>query len=265
MDAFQKALDEGEARVRRVPVMLIGQERAGKTSLKKSLKGDKFDPDEARTRGVDIDPSLFKVTTDMWKAGTAGSSDEDIADAVSFEFHAAKLTLKHLKAANESAGWTSLSEYDDALEEKSATSPEEEHSNSEGKTREEKSTMDNASKAPEPKAEGSIQGISKAQGSLIDAPAESDDRLGNEAREELETHQVKAEMPDEIAKLIATLLQKKEAVEEDEEAVYCTLWDFAGQSVFYATHSLFLTRRAIYLLVNDLSKPPHQEADLKSS
>ena len=32
------------------------------------------------------------------------------------------------------------------------------------------------------------------------------------------------------------------------------LWDFAGQHVFYTTHQTFLTSRAIYLLVIDLSQ-----------
>ena len=39
LEAYKKALADGETSVRRVPIMLIGQDRAGKTSLKKSLKG----------------------------------------------------------------------------------------------------------------------------------------------------------------------------------------------------------------------------------
>ena len=34
----------------------------------------------------------------------------------------------------------------------------------------------------------------------------------------------------------------------------CTVWDFAGQKEFYATHQTFLTNSAIYLLTADLSK-----------
>ncbi|KAK3602249.1 hypothetical protein CHS0354_034485 [Potamilus streckersoni] len=33
-----------------------------------------------------------------------------------------------------------------------------------------------------------------------------------------------------------------------------TIWDFAGQYAFYTTHQTFLTRRAIYLLVSDVSQ-----------
>jgi hypothetical protein len=33
-----------------------------------------------------------------------------------------------------------------------------------------------------------------------------------------------------------------------------SLWDFGGQYVFYTTHQVFLTNRAVYLLVLDLSQ-----------
>ena len=45
-----------------------------------------------------------------------------------------------------------------------------------------------------------------------------------------------------------------------DEEVHAVLWDFAGQSVYYTTHPIFLTPRAIYLLAYDLSKNPHEKA-----
>ena len=47
--------------------MLIGQDRAGKTSLKKSLIGLPFDPKENSTEGIEVDPSIFQVHTDEVK------------------------------------------------------------------------------------------------------------------------------------------------------------------------------------------------------
>ena len=47
--------------------MLIGQDRAGKTSLKKSLLGLPFDPDEDSTDGIEVDPSKFEVCIDKVK------------------------------------------------------------------------------------------------------------------------------------------------------------------------------------------------------
>lgn len=64
MEAYKKALADGKTITRRVPIMLIGQDRAGKTSLKKSLRGICFDPHEDSTIGIDVDPSHFKVSTE---------------------------------------------------------------------------------------------------------------------------------------------------------------------------------------------------------
>lgn len=47
--------------------MLIGQDRAGKTSLKKSLLGLPFDPEEESTTGIEIDPSKFEINIDQVK------------------------------------------------------------------------------------------------------------------------------------------------------------------------------------------------------
>ena len=47
--------------------MLIGQDRAGKTSLKKSLIGLPFNPIEESTEGIEVDPSVFQVDIDEVK------------------------------------------------------------------------------------------------------------------------------------------------------------------------------------------------------
>lgn len=39
-----------------------------------------------------------------------------------------------------------------------------------------------------------------------------------------------------------------------EKTGFISMWDFAGQFIFYATHQVFLTPRAVYILVVDLSK-----------
>ena len=49
-------------------VLLIGQDRAGKTSLKKSLLGLPFDPREESTDGIAIDPSKFEIEVDHIKS-----------------------------------------------------------------------------------------------------------------------------------------------------------------------------------------------------
>ena len=57
----------GKVKIYRTRIMLIGQDRAGKTSLKKSLLGLPFDPKEQSTVGIEIDPSKLEVDIDQVK------------------------------------------------------------------------------------------------------------------------------------------------------------------------------------------------------
>ena len=67
--AYEKALTGGKACIKRIPEMLIGQERTGKTSLKKSLKGENFNEEEESTVGIDTDSLYFIVSTEILKSG----------------------------------------------------------------------------------------------------------------------------------------------------------------------------------------------------
>ena len=62
--AFQKAMKSGKVKVYRGRIMLLGQDRAGKTSLKKSLLGLPFDPEEESTVGVEVDRSKCELEVD---------------------------------------------------------------------------------------------------------------------------------------------------------------------------------------------------------
>ena len=76
--------------------------------------------------------------------------------------------------------------------------------------------------------------------------------------EEAATKEAGLEVPDEIAALVENLLQPEEAEGEGKEGLYSVLWDFGGQSVYYTTHPLFLTTRAIYLLAYNLNQDPDE-------
>ena len=88
--AYQSALKDGAVNVYRGRVLLIGQDRAGKTSLKKSLIGLPFNPKEKNTDGIEVDPSKFQLDVDEvrnWqpiderKQGLLGCS-KDVAQVV---------------------------------------------------------------------------------------------------------------------------------------------------------------------------------------
>ena len=67
--------------------------------------------------------------------------------------------------------------------------------------------------------------------------------------------------PDHVTKHVHQLLKYvrgkhgKSDIIEGESVVSMDVWDFAGQQLYYASHPLFLSSRALYILVHNLSKP----------
>ena len=71
--------------------------------------------------------------------------------------------------------------------------------------------------------------------------------------------------PDEITKRAEELIkyvkgEKRAKVVTKKSVSSIDLWDFAGQQLYYASHPVFLTSRAIYILVCNLSKSLHDTA-----
>ena len=226
--------------------MIVGQDRSGKTSLKKSLKGEKFDPDEDSTDGIDVDPTLFRPTTDVLRAKESGETLEDakpilskkISDALAREMR------RHLKGENSDHN-------SDFFEEKSESFD----------TKRNVSTSLDASAGAELDAgiqhagtsllETNSANVSSSRLAGLDATKlvskPASDSKSNALATNLEG--VIDSVPEEIMRL-ALNQEDNEKPEDDMEFI---LWDFAGQSVFYTTHGLFLSRIAIYILTHDLS------------
>ena len=208
--------------------MLIGQDRSGKTSLKRSLRGEPFNPDEESTVGIDVDPSHFKVSTEIWKIGEK-AEERNSETSISYEYHAARATVQRLK------------------EKQMAPNPED--------------------RVPETKQSESIPVVDEVPASptgytVVGTSVRSDrsDGTSNDpesvqaSRYSVQDVSIPKDIETEIVKRL-----KNDGKVEDED-VHSVLWDFAGQSVYYTTHPLFLTPRAIYLLVNDLSQNPLEKA-----
>jgi len=66
--------------------------------------------------------------------------------------------------------------------------------------------------------------------------------------------------PDDVTKHVHQLLEYvrgkhvESGITKGESVVSMDVWDFAGQHLYYASHPLFLSSRAIYVLVHNLSK-----------
>ena len=215
--------------------MLIGQDRAGKTSLKKSLRGICFDPEEDSTVGIDVDPSHFKVSTETWRTGETGN-DQTSDTAISFDYRTARWVV-------------------DSLMDKSSRTLVERVTDESGST-----FVSEITEMPTPTASsGDAENILTSRDAALtlgrDVTNASPD---SSERKQEDGHLYTPHVPEEVASVTETLLQSDR--EDDREDIYSTLWDFAGQSVYYVTHPLFLTARAIYCLVYDLSLNPHDTA-----
>ena len=225
--------------------MLVGQDRSGKTSLKKSLKGICFNPEEESTVGIDLDRYHFQVTTEMWTTGKKNEEGDVDKEAISFEENVARLaanTLKKIQTVSEfrrehiaDKGDYDLEETDGLLEAipgDKTVGPEEIES-----TEDRLSTKHNSGESFKAVGEAPDQ---KPEENLLYPTPEQESEF------------------QEIAARIERKLKLEE--EKEDEDIYSILWDFAGQSVYYVTHPLFLTARAIYFLVYDLSQNPDEKA-----
>ena len=251
MEVYNNALAEGKTLVKRLSLMVIGQVEAGKTSLKKSLKGIYFNPDEESTVGIDVDPSHFKLTKEIWKVGGKDQEANSVM-AISFEHQAARFMANKLKerekdSEKKRAHVTSDKSYGNVwFESAIAVVPTmtEAPLREPSKNPDQIQTLENSA-GPSPPSEDSPGPSPASEDSSWPIP--DDTTTVTPPEQEFE----------EIAALAETLLQDEGLENED---VYSMLWDFAGQSVYYVTHVLFLTGKAIYLLVYDLSQNPHDTA-----
>ena len=179
--------------------MIIGQERTGKTSLKRSLKGELLDPDEGSTVGIEVDPSYFNISTDVWRIGKK-SKDTEQEPKFSFEHQAAQWILENFQ--KESTVFSNSEESSHSRMEPSLEEPKE----------------------------------------ISEKPITSGFCTSKE----------------DVAALVQRLLENDN---ENEDDVYSIIWDFGGQSVYYDIHPIFLTEKAIYILVCDLSRDPYQKGN----
>ena len=93
--AFQNAMKSGKVKVYRGRIMLLGQDRAGKTSLKNSLLGLPFDPEEESTVGVEVDRMKCELVVD--EVQNWMPSERKKREMSEFEEEIARLIVKDLR------------------------------------------------------------------------------------------------------------------------------------------------------------------------
>ena len=240
--------------------MIIGQARTGKTSLKKSLRGELFNPNEGSTEGIETDPSYFKVTTDIWRTGS-NSEDTETEPEFLLDRQVAQNIAKGLKEKErlgdprKSKTKQSVKDFKEVGRSEANSLPTERSLES-GSNRikpllQDSKVVENA-KAPPLPTEASVEPEEPKTSSSVTEQSESDP-----SPQDSRDHQ---KVPENVAAWVEKLLKEnKEFMEGDD--MYSVIWDFGGQSVFYDTHPIFLTEKAIYILACNLSCDPYQEAD----
>ena len=271
LEAYFKALREGKTRVKRIPIMLIGQDRSGKTSLKKSLQGLQFNPNEDSTVGIDVDTSYFKVTTEVWKAGKKDQAANKEEKAASFEHHVARIVVENLKeqeltsevkAVDESKGLESSTPISTEAPTVSETNeiPEYYLGLSSAMIYDQLGVSADSFSTTQMRTEDDYPNSSQSSGAthLDDASRISPSTENYPAQTKVRDNTVSSALiPEERETFIEKLRDEVDKMGSEDD-IYSVLWDFAGESVYYETHQLFLTSKAIYLLVYDLSRDPEE-------
>ncbi|KAJ7369769.1 hypothetical protein OS493_036555 [Desmophyllum pertusum] len=190
--AFQRALEIGKTKDKRVKVLLIGQDRVGKTSVVRSLKGEEFRKDESSTDGVQMDIPLKHVGAKPWK----NSTDEQ--EMTAFDHKSALYVRKALGKEDITEKIAELS-VDDEI-----------HEPQEKKT----TTKDVATHVTQDAAEPE---------SYYGNP----DEISSKKREKTKR---KDDIPDKVTRLaIKNLSQEKS---DNDDGIWPVIWDFAGQAIF---------------------------------
>ena len=233
--------------------MLLGQDRSGKTSLKKSLQGLQFNPEENSTDWVDVDPSHFKVTTEIWKAGKKDHSYWIVwftiipipIMAISFEHRVARVVFENLRE-QELTSEAKIVDKEEVVKTIPAIFTEAHSVNESNEILETAEGYADSS---------NLSGVAHADGGSEVFQATDNYQTETKARGNVSSEMI----PKEVETLIRELGDRVDKM-ESEDYLYSVLWDFAGESVYYETHQLFLTSRAVYLLVYDLSRDPDEIA-----
>ncbi|XP_078371564.1 uncharacterized protein LOC144655214 isoform X2 [Oculina patagonica] len=229
--AYKVALLEGMVKVCRARLLVIGQDRTGKTSLTKSLIGLPFNPEEPSTEVLEMNSSKLEVSVEQVVEWTAINDDSEAEQARPQDMSIARLVAENMMQKKENKeGQISPEEEKEMNYERNVAGPTQMN----GMT-----SADDSSAMPNSPHE----------------PSRSEDVVDG-FEENLTQNPIT--MPRELTALVTECLRNPS--DDDATETVLDIWDFAGQHLYYATHPIFFTHRAIYLLVHNLQKNPNDLA-----
>ncbi|XP_022096049.1 uncharacterized protein LOC110982143 isoform X2 [Acanthaster planci] len=272
-EAFKKALEDGSKEVHRTRLMIVGQERVGKTSLMKNLTHQSFNRNELSTEGItsslvcNID--IKHATCTSWRLHQEGGVSHDPTSfkeeyeqcmASEVDFNIQQGIIEDFAAFYEQLMWNSIDFVQPGKESSEEQATIEEESSEEQTTIEEESSEEQTTIEEESSEEQKTRekNSSKEQKTM---EKESSEEQAIMEKDLTEKH---TPVPAEADKIKVKKLRQRQASGGAEEPIVLSIWDFAGQDLYYTTHQTFLSSRAIYVIVfnlcHDLDKPvPHPD------
>ena len=124
--AYRVALLEGKVKVCRARLLIIGQDRAGKTSLKNSLMGLPFNPDEPSTEVLEVNSSKLEVSVEQvveWKA--VNDDNKEVEQATPQNRRIARLVAEQMMQKKESKPNQTLPEEEKEMKDEKEVAPEQ--------------------------------------------------------------------------------------------------------------------------------------------
>ncbi|XP_045167059.2 probable serine/threonine-protein kinase roco6 [Mercenaria mercenaria] len=272
------ALNEGIESDNFIRVMVVGNFNQGKTSLTRRLLGLELEGIES-TDGIDIHSANCNLDDITWTK----------AELHTNELNGAHRLAKVVKQNKDSKHKRTPV---DADSDKEFTFSSSHESDISFVSKNGNEVEDNISQAVKIRHEGQ-NGLSDYSNTYSDsdsvtssvsesawansdesADSSSDSDLSEEVWSDEDSH-VQVKDINLLAGFSKTLKNAKgKDSSENEQSIHVNIWDFGGQFIYYATHQIFHSKDAIYLLVFDLTKDldsiiedddfPDQKTDLRT-
>ena len=236
-DALSKTLKD-KKKNNRISLLLIGQDRVGKTSLKKSILGEAIDENEASTVGIDFDVVEVKKENKSlpWKR----AKDKQFIES---EVYTESVVGKHV--AKDLAENQNLTEREssDGNETGSTIGRSERGPRSQTRAEARNSVGENETKHKDPVEVRPIVNDFRSDYSKIKIIPSSSQKTPADSS-----------VTDDFKRKVQKVMENVQSYRDDSmDTIRFNVGDVGGQSVYYDAHSIMLRPRTLFLLVVDLA------------
>lgn len=213
LSLYEIAIKDGKEKDKVIRVHIIGNYAQGKTSLTRRLVGQSIDGVQS-TNGIDVQRYKFK----QGERGHSHCVDEheDESDEIVKRIVEVALTSVHSDTPIESSGNLTLDGNNENDKLRTSVMPSDEH--------------------------------------IGDTDDDTNQTLLNTVIEENKKGDSHTSMTLSLEEMNAFSRELQSSVEHKYDTTkILDIWDFGGQFIYYATHTMFHSRRAVYILVFDLT------------